>query len=68
MLGVLMHASDKDSNQGMSDSQLVNEILTQIVAGRETTVARFEQTAIPAGMTLCWGNIADATVPVLVVV
>jgi hypothetical protein len=31
-------------------------------------VAGFEQTAIPAGMTLCRGNIADAAVPMLVVV
>jgi hypothetical protein len=31
-------------------------------------VAGFEQMAIPAGMTLCRGNIADAAVPVLVVV
>ena len=31
-------------------------------------VAGFEQMAIPAGMTLCRSNIADAAVPVLVVV
>jgi len=31
-------------------------------------VAGFEQTAIPSGMTLCRGNIADAAVSVLVVV
>ena len=31
-------------------------------------VAGFEQMAIPAGMTLCRGNIADAAVPVLMVV
>ena len=31
-------------------------------------VAGFEQMALPAGVTLCRGNVADAAVPMLVVV
>lgn len=36
-LGMLMKAKDQESGQGMTDRQLVNEILTLIVAGHETT-------------------------------
>ena len=36
-LGMLMAARDRDSGEPMSDAQLVNEVLTLIVAGHETT-------------------------------
>jgi cytochrome P450 len=39
ILGMLMEARDRDSGQMMSDSQLVNEIMTLIVAGHETTAS-----------------------------
>lgn len=39
MLGILVHARDRDSGQGMSDRQLVNEIMTLVVAGHETTAS-----------------------------
>jgi cytochrome P450 len=38
-LGLLMAACDRDTGQVMSDRQLVNEILTLIVAGHETTAS-----------------------------
>jgi len=38
-LGMLMEARDRDSGQIMSDRQLVNEIMTLIVAGHETTAS-----------------------------
>jgi cytochrome P450 len=37
ILGMLMAARDRDSGQPMPDHQLVNEIMTLIVAGHETT-------------------------------
>jgi cytochrome P450 len=37
MLGMMMQARDRDTGRGMSDSQLINEINTLIVAGHETT-------------------------------
>jgi cytochrome P450 len=39
MLGMLMEARDRDSGAMMPDRQLVNEIMTLIVAGHETTAA-----------------------------
>jgi len=44
ILGMLMSARDQETLKGMSDSQLVNEALTLIVAGHETTAS-----------TLNWG-------------
>lgn len=38
-LGLLMQARDRDSGEGMSDSQLSKEIMTLIVAGHETTAS-----------------------------
>jgi cytochrome P450 len=38
-LGLLMQARDRESGQGMSDAQLVKEIMTLIVAGHETTAS-----------------------------
>jgi cytochrome P450 len=39
ILGMLMEARDRDSGQIMPDRQLVNEIMTLIVAGHETTAS-----------------------------
>ena len=39
ILGMLMHAKDRDTGTGMSDRQVVNEIMTLIVAGHETTAS-----------------------------
>ena len=39
MLGMMMRARDRDTGRGMSDSQLINEINTLIVAGHETTAS-----------------------------
>jgi cytochrome P450 len=39
MLGMMMQARDRDTGQGMSDNQLINEINTLIVAGHETTAS-----------------------------
>jgi cytochrome P450 len=39
MLGLLMRARDKGSGDAMSDGQLVNEIMTLVVAGHETTAS-----------------------------
>jgi cytochrome P450 len=39
LLGMLMAARDRDSGQAMPDHQLVNEIMTLIVAGHETTAS-----------------------------
>jgi cytochrome P450 len=39
ILGMLMAARDRDSGQTMPDRQLVNEIMTLIVAGHETTAS-----------------------------
>ena len=44
MLGMLMRARDKDTGEGMSDGQLVNEVLTLIVAGHETTASTLNWT------------------------
>jgi cytochrome P450 len=38
-LGMLMHAHDPQSGQLMQDGQLIDEILTMIVAGHETTAS-----------------------------
>jgi cytochrome P450 len=38
-LGLLMQARDRESGKGMSDAQLVKEIMTLIVAGHETTAS-----------------------------
>ena len=43
-LGVLMGARDPRSGQSMQDRQLVNEILTLIVAGHETTASALNWT------------------------
>jgi cytochrome P450 len=37
ILGMLMEARDPQGNAGMSDRQLINEVMTLIVAGHETT-------------------------------
>jgi cytochrome P450 len=37
ILGMIMQARDRDSGEAMPDHQLVNEIMTLIVAGHETT-------------------------------
>lgn len=39
MLGMLMRARDRDTGEGMSDSQIVDEVLTLLVAGHETTAS-----------------------------
>jgi enediyne biosynthesis protein E7 len=39
ILGMLMAARDRDSGQAMPNRQLVNEIMTLIVAGHETTAS-----------------------------
>ena len=39
ILGILLEARDRDSGQCMSDRQLVDEILTLVVAGHETTAS-----------------------------
>lgn len=39
MLGMLMEARDRDTGERMSERQLVNEILTLVVAGHETTAS-----------------------------
>jgi cytochrome P450 len=39
ILGLLLEARDRDSGQAMPDRQLVNEIMTLIVAGHETTAS-----------------------------
>jgi len=38
-LGLLMGARDKDSGQPMSDRELIDEVMTLIVAGHETTAS-----------------------------
>jgi cytochrome P450 len=43
-LGMLMHARDPQSGQLMQDSQLIDEILTLIVAGHETTASTLNWT------------------------
>jgi enediyne biosynthesis protein E7 len=39
MLGMLLNARDRDADRTMTDSQLVDEIMTLIVAGHETTAS-----------------------------
>jgi|HubBroStandDraft_1064217.scaffolds.fasta_scaffold46024_1 cytochrome P450 len=39
ILGMLMEARDRDSGRAMTDSQLVSEVMTLIVAGHETTAS-----------------------------
>jgi len=39
ILGMLMEARDRESGQAMLDRQLVNEIMTLVVAGHETTTS-----------------------------
>lgn len=43
-LAMLMSAVDKDSGEPMSDSQLVDEVMTLIVAGHETTASALNST------------------------
>jgi cytochrome P450 len=43
-LGTLMDARDRESGEGMSDSQLTKEIMTLIVAGHETTASTLNWT------------------------
>lgn len=38
-LAMLMEARDKESGAGMSEAQLINEVMTLIVAGHETTAS-----------------------------
>jgi cytochrome P450 len=38
-LGMLMATRDRDSDAGMSDKEMIDEVLTLIVAGHETTAA-----------------------------
>jgi enediyne biosynthesis protein E7 len=38
-LGMLMNARDKESGKGMSEGELINEIMTLIIAGHETTAS-----------------------------
>ena len=44
MLGMLMESRDRDSGRAMSDGQLVNEVLTLVVAGHETTASTLNWT------------------------
>lgn len=44
ILGQLMHARDPQSGQFMQDRQMINEILTLIVAGHETTASTLNWT------------------------
>ena len=44
ILGMLMEARDQKSGQAMPDRQLVNEIMTLIVAGHETTASTLNWT------------------------
>ena len=39
ILGMLMNAKDRDDGKAMSDAQLVDEVLTLVVAGHETTAS-----------------------------
>jgi cytochrome P450 len=43
-LGMLMDARDQKTGQPMSDAQLVNEIITLVVAGHETTASTLDWT------------------------
>jgi cytochrome P450 len=43
-LAMLMSAVDKDSGEPMSDAQLVDEVMTLIVAGHETTASALNST------------------------
>jgi cytochrome P450 len=38
-LAMLMHARDKETGSAMSDSQLIDEVMTLVVAGHETTAS-----------------------------
>jgi cytochrome P450 len=44
ILGMLMEARDRDTGQPMSNQQMVNEILTLVVAGHETTATTLNWT------------------------
>lgn len=44
LLGMLMQARDRQTGEPMGDSQLVNEVLTLIVAGHETTASTLNWT------------------------
>jgi cytochrome P450 len=44
ILGMLMEARDRETGQGMSDRQLISEIMTLIVAGHETTASTLNWT------------------------
>jgi cytochrome P450 len=39
LLGVMLRARDRDTGEGMSESQVVDEVLTLLVAGHETTAS-----------------------------
>jgi cytochrome P450 len=43
-LGMMMEARDPDSGQSMPDGQLIDEVLTMIVAGHETTASTLNWT------------------------
>jgi len=43
-LGMLMHARDPETGQSMQDRLLINEVLTMIVAGHETTASTLNWT------------------------
>jgi len=44
LLAMLVSATDKDGKQGMSDEQVLNEVLTLFVAGHETTATALSWT------------------------
>jgi len=44
VMGMLMEARDRDTGEGMPDRQVVNEILTLIIAGHETTASTLNWT------------------------
>jgi cytochrome P450 len=44
ILGMLLAARDRDTGNGMTDSQVVNEVMTLVVAGHETTASTLNWT------------------------
>jgi cytochrome P450 len=44
ILGMLMEARDAESGQAMAESQLINEVMTLVVAGHETTASTLNWT------------------------
>jgi cytochrome P450 len=68
ILGMLMAARDRGSGRAMPDRQLVNEIMTLIVAGHETTAGTicFHSTRMPRrGCRANWAGCAQARFPAL---